>query len=120
MDYPVLVKPYHSHLWQVAFPGAGKGIKVFRDIGYRGFGLIEFKRDDRDGVLKVTDLTPRWLKTVNLATDSGIDFPLIQNLDLAGPTPSPQHTFKDGVRWLDLRGDLRSAQELYSKVLGRP
>lgn len=159
LDYPAYIKPYHSHLWQVAFPGAGKGIKIFspeelvdsfgpifdagvqvmvqsiiagpstnvqsvrvymtsegetiaaftnrkirqfpvefgratlaesihdpefremgmtffRDIGYRGFGLIEFKRDDRDGVLKLTDLNPRWLKTVNIATDSGIDFPL--------------------------------------------
>ena len=29
LDYPVFIKPYHSHLWQVAFPGSGKGIKVF-------------------------------------------------------------------------------------------
>jgi len=195
LDYPAYIKPYHSHLWQMAFPGTGKGIKVFspeelvasferifptkneamvqsiiagpasnirsvrvyinqqdevlaaftnrkirqfppefgratlaesihdpelremglkffRDIGYRGFGLIEFKRDDRDNLLKVTDLNPRWLKTVNLATDAGIDFPLIHYLDLAGTPPPPKMEFKPGVRWLDAIGDVASARIL--------
>lgn len=196
LDYPAYIKPYHSHLWQVAFPEAGKGIKVFsakelvdsfervldagvqvmvqsiivgpatnvqsvrvyvtaagdtiaaftnrkirqfpvefgratlaesihepafremgmaffRDIDYRGFGLIEFKRDDRDGILKLTDMNPRWLKTVNIATDSGIDFPLLHYLDLAGETPPPQFDFRNGVRWLDAVGDLASSWSLY-------
>lgn len=196
LDYPSYIKPYHSHLWQAAFPGAGKGIKFFspeelvksferivdagvqvmvqaiiagpatnvqsvrvyvtpagdmiaaftnrkirqfpvefgratlaesihdpafremgmaffRDIGYRGFGLIEFKRDERDGVLKLTDLNPRWLKTVNIATDSGIDFPLLHYLDLAGETPASQYDFRNGVRWLDAIGDLASSWALY-------
>ncbi|MBA3276153.1 MAG: hypothetical protein H0T72_10180 [Chloroflexia bacterium] len=196
LEYPAYIKPYYSHLWQIAFPGAGKGIKVFsaeelvasferifptgnqamvqsiiagpasnirsvrvyikqggevlaaftnrkirqfptefgravlaesihdpdlcemglrffRDINYRGFGLIEFKRDDRDNVLKVTDLNPRWLKTVNLATDAGIDFPLLHYLDLAGRDPQPQMEFKAGVRWLDAIGDAASAWTLY-------
>lgn len=88
------------------------GLKFFRDIGYRGFGLIEFKRDDRDNLLKVTDLNPRWLKTVNLATDAGIDFPLIHYLDLAGTPPPPKMEFKPGVRWLDAIGDVASARIL--------
>lgn len=196
LEYPAYIKPYHSHLWQMAFPGTGKGIKVFsptelvmrferifptenqamiqsiiagpasnirsvrvyvdregavlgaftnrkirqfptefgravlaesiddpelrdlglkffRDIGYRGFGLIEFKRDDRDGVLKATDLNPRWLKTVNLATDAGIDFPLIHYRDLTGTPPSPQLEFKAGLRWLDAIGDVASARTLH-------
>ncbi|HEV2066921.1 MAG TPA: hypothetical protein VGR08_08790 [Thermomicrobiales bacterium] len=196
LDYPAYIKPYHSHLWQVAFPEAGKGIKVFsamelvesfervldagvqvmvqsiivgpatnvqsirvyvtaagdiiaaftnrkirqfpvefgratlaesihepafremgmaffRDIDYRGFGLIEFKRDDRDGILKLTDMNPRWLKTVNIATDSGIDFPLLHYRDLAGETPPPQFEFRSDVRWLDAVGDLASSWSLY-------
>ncbi len=192
LEYPVYIKPYYSHLWQVAFPGLGKGIKVFkpeelvvnferilqagiqamvqliivgpatnvrtvymyiaqggealavlttrkirqwpiefgrgsmaesyhdqelaalglqffRDIEYRGFGTIEFKRDDRDGKLKVTDLNPRWVKPINLPIDSGINFPLLHYLDLAGETPAPAMTYKDGVRWLDARSDFLSA-----------
>lgn len=196
LEYPVYIKPYHSHLWQMAFPGTGKGLKIFspeelvtsferifptgneamvqsiiagpasnirsvrvyidregdvlgaftnrkirqfptefgravlaesihdpellamglkffRDIDYRGFGLIEFKRDDRDNILKATDLNPRWLKTVNLATDAGIDFPLMHYLDLTGTPPPPQLAFKVGVRWLDAIGDVASARELH-------
>jgi len=88
------------------------GIRFFQDIDYRGFGLIEFKRDDRDGVLKVTDLNPRWLKTVNIATDSGIDFPLMHYLDLIGEEPPAQLQFEAGVRWLDAAGDFASAMSL--------
>ncbi|MDQ4099836.1 MAG: hypothetical protein M3121_05000 [Chloroflexota bacterium] len=88
---------------------AALGLRFFRDIEYRGFGTIEFKRDDRDGKLKVTDLNPRWVKPINLPIDSGINFPLIHYLDLAGETPAPSMTYKDGVRWLDARSDFLSA-----------
>jgi predicted ATP-grasp superfamily ATP-dependent carboligase len=192
LEYPVYIKPYYSHMWQVTFPGLGKGIKAltpedlvrayerifptgvqamvqsiilgpatnvrtvyayiaesgetlgamttrkirqypvefgrgsmaesfhapdfmemglrfFRDIGYRGFGTVEFKLDDRDGVLKLTDLNPRWVKPICLPVDSGVNFPLIHYLDLAGEAPEAQMTFKSGVRWLDAVSDLASS-----------
>lgn len=192
LDYPVYIKPYYSHMWQVSFPGTGKGIKVFtpdalvasfekifptgveamvqsiiagpasnvrtvyvyisqsgeplgllatrkirqypvefgrgsiaetfhdqefadyglrffREIGYRGFGTIEFKRDDRDGRQKVTDLNPRWVKPINLPISSGINFPLIHYLDLIGEPPPPRMEYKAGVRWLDAMSDFASA-----------
>jgi D-aspartate ligase len=192
LDYPVYIKPYHSHLWQLAFPGTGKGIKAFspaelergfervlaagqeamvqeiiqgpasniqsvrayiredgevlaamanrkirqfpsefgratlaqsfhdpeflemglkffRDIEFRGFGLIEFKRDERDGVLKATDLNPRWLKSVNMGLAAGINFPLLHYQDLAGMNPDPQMAYRDGVYWLETIGDLATA-----------
>jgi predicted ATP-grasp superfamily ATP-dependent carboligase len=196
LTYPVYLKPYYSHLWQVHFPGRGKGIKAhdarqlvssfeqilptgvqvmvqsiiagpapnvrtvyayftgngdclgalttrklrqfpaefgrgsiaesfhdpefkelglafFRDIGYRGFGTVEFKRDDHDGRLKVTDLNPRWVKPINLPTASGVDFPLIHYLDLAGRTPPPVESYAAGIRWLDTVSDLASSWEHY-------
>lgn len=192
LTYPVYLKPYFSHLWQVKFPGNAKGIKVFspdelvkvfeqavfpsgvevmvqsiiqgpisnvqsvcayiredgtplglavtrklrgfprefgpksfaetfhdpefasmgldffQQIGYRGFGAIEFMRDERDGKLKATDLNPRWLKSINLPTSAGVNFPLIHYRDLAGENPEPQMEFKPGVRWLDVANDLNS------------
>lgn len=196
LDYPVYLKPYYSHLWQVNFPEAGKGIKVFtpgefvssfekilptqvevmvqsiiagpasnvrtvyvyltqaddllglvttrkirqfpiefgrgslaetfhdpefadyglrffRAIGYRGFGTIEFKRDDRDGKLKVTDLNPRWVKPINLPMASGVNFPLLHYRDLAGESPAAKMDFKAGVRWLDAIGDLSTSWSMY-------
>lgn len=192
LDYPVYLKPYYSHMWQVTFPGLGKGIKAFtpdelvrsyekifptgvqvmvqsiiagpatnvrtvyaymsengdtlgavttrkirqypvefgrgslaesfhdpefkelglqffRDIHYRGFGTVEFKRDDRDGKLRLTDLNPRWVKPINLPIASGVDFPLIHYLDLTGQTPAPKITFKKDVRWLDTVSDLATS-----------
>lgn len=89
------------------------GLRFFRDIGYRGFGTVEFKRDDRDGQLKVTDLNPRWVKPINLPIDSGIDFPRIHYLDVIEQPPEPRFEFRNGVRWLDGVSDLASAWTLY-------
>jgi predicted ATP-grasp superfamily ATP-dependent carboligase len=89
------------------------GLTFFRGIGYRGFGTIEFKRDDRDGLLKVTDLNPRWVKPINLPTAAGVDFPLIHYLDLAGERPSPRMEFKAGVRWWDAISDLATSWSMY-------
>ncbi|MBA2468402.1 MAG: hypothetical protein H0V37_03240 [Chloroflexia bacterium] len=85
------------------------GLTFFRNIGYRGFGTIEFKRDDRDGLLKVTDLNPRWVKPINLPTVAGIDFPLLHYRDLAGQSPAPQMEFRAGVRWLDAISDVATS-----------
>lgn len=192
LSYPVYLKPYFSHLWQVTFPEIGKGIKAFspddlvktfeetifpsdvqmmvqsiiegpasnvqtvymyiredgtplsvvttrkirqfpvefgrgsiaetfhdpdfarmgldffQKIGYRGFGTIEFKKDDRDGRWKATDLNPRWVKPINLPTSAGVNFPLIHYRDLAGQHPEPQMDFRAGVRWLDAVSDVNS------------
>ena len=96
--------------WDAEF--AEMGTTFFRDIDYRGIGTIEFKRDDRDGVYKVTDLNPRWWGSINLAPSSGVDFPLIHYRDLTGQPLPPQTAFKEGVRWVDGRGDLGSAWTL--------
>ncbi|MDZ7336938.1 MAG: hypothetical protein ONB30_00205 [candidate division KSB1 bacterium] len=87
---------------------ADLGLRFFRGIGYRGIGSIEFKKDDRDGKLKMIELNPRlWQQNIH-ATDCGINFPLIQYLDLTGQNPSPQMEFKEGVRWLDAMADFQS------------
>ena len=86
----------------------GLGLRFFRDIGYRGIGSIEFKRDSRDGVLKMIELNPRlWLQH-GLAMSCGVDFPLIQYRDLTGQTPRPVTAYRDGVFWIDTVNDFRA------------
>jgi predicted ATP-grasp superfamily ATP-dependent carboligase len=87
------------------------GLRYFLGTGFRGFGYIEFKRDSRDGTPKMIELNARFSAQIIHSTDCGINFPLIQYLDLAGRTPAPQTSYRTGVRWLSAVGDLRSGWE---------
>ena len=84
------------------------GLKFFRGIGYQGIGSIEFKKDERDGKLKMIELNPRlWQQNIQ-ATVCGINFPLIQYLDLTGQAPPPQSDFVESVKWLDAVADFQA------------
>jgi predicted ATP-grasp superfamily ATP-dependent carboligase len=84
------------------------GLRFADGVGYRGFASIEFMRDDHDGQFKLIELNPRYASQIIHATDCGVNFPLIQYLDLAGMAVTPQTTYKTGVTWLSTVGDLRS------------
>ncbi len=84
------------------------GLRYFHGSGFRGFGYIEFKRDVRDGKPKMIELNARFSAQIIHSTDCGMNFPLIQYLDLAGRAPAPQTTYKTGVTWLSSVGDARS------------
>lgn len=52
---------------------AEMGERFFRGIGFRGLGSIEFKRDPRDGLLKVIECNPRFIAPHELIVRCGID-----------------------------------------------
>ena len=86
------------------------GLRLFRALNWRGPGSIEFKRDDRDGLWKLIELNPRLWQQHGLAEVCGMNFPLLQYLDLIG-APTTVDTYRAGVRWLDEFRDPRSAWE---------
>jgi predicted ATP-grasp superfamily ATP-dependent carboligase len=86
------------------------GLRLFRAMNWRGPGSIEFKRDDRDGRWKLIELNPRLWQQHGLAEVAGMNFPLLQYLDLTGQ-PATVDTYRAGVRWLDEFRDPRSAWE---------
>lgn len=88
---------------------AHMAVQFFRNIGYRGFGTLEFKQDNRDGRWKVTDLNPRWVGPQSLPTKAGIDFPLMHYRDLVGIHQVPVLTYREGIRWLNGVNDLASS-----------
>lgn len=93
---------------------ADLGLKLMHGFGYRGVSSTEFKRDDRDGQLKLIELNPRFAQQNILAADCGVNFPLIQYQDLL-EIPHPQVSeFEIGRRWLDPVIDLPSFLEYYS------
>lgn len=81
-------------------------------IGYRGLANIEFKRDPRDGALKMIEFNVRGASQLALAVDSGVDLPFAAYSALAGNVgdatrPMPQRA---GVRWIDFGTDALSAR----------
>jgi D-aspartate ligase len=84
------------------------GLRFFTAMQWRGPGSIEFKRDDRDGKWKLIELNPRFWQQNALATDCGMNLPLLGYLELTGrPTVVDRYTV--GRRWIDEFRDQRSA-----------
>lgn len=84
------------------------GIKFLRGIGYKGTSSVEFKRDERDGHLKLIELNPRFFQQISLVTRSGINLPLVEYLDLTDQKPEPQVSFLEHVKWFDAIRDVKA------------
>jgi D-aspartate ligase len=91
------------------------GLIFFRGIHYRGIGSIEFKKDDRDGRIKMIELNPRLWQQNYHATVCGMNFPLIQYLDLTGQTPEPLTEFMEGIKWFDATADFQAFWDYFRK-----
>lgn len=84
------------------------GLRFLKAIEYRGVGSVEFKRDDRDGELKLIELNCRLWQQNSLATACGINFALVQMDDLDEKDVPLQDEYRTGVRWLDAVPDFQS------------
>ncbi len=84
------------------------GKRFLESIGYRGVGSAEFKRDDRDGELKLIELNPRYWQQNALAERCNVNFPLAQYLDLTGEVPPQAAAYEQHVKWLNVMADLDS------------
>jgi len=87
-------------------------LKFYRGIKYRGIGHVEFKKDDRDGKYKLLDLNPRTSQHNTLPTLAGINFPLIQYMELTNQRIEQIKDYRDGIKWLDAALDFLSFYEL--------
>jgi D-aspartate ligase len=94
------------------------GQRFFRGIGFTGLGHIEFKYDERDGLLKIIECNPRTSAAQAVISRSGLDMPwLIYNYLVKGEFPAGTG-YREGVRrwWvlLDVRAyfELRSMGEI--------
>jgi D-aspartate ligase len=77
---------------------AALGLAFLRGIDARGLANVEFKRDARDGVLKLIECNHRFTATNELMRAAGVDLALLVYDDLLGrPTPR-QRSFRTGVR----------------------
>ena len=100
-------------------------LRLLAALRYHGVCDVEFKRDARDGRLKLMEVNPRQGLWSPLARAAGVNLAYIAYRDAIG-SPCPTPTQIDGVRWTDmlkdgpaslkemLRGDLRPADWMRS------
>ena len=80
-------------------------VDFLRSIDFYGLAELEYKRDPRDGALKLLDFNARSWGYHSLGARAGVDFPALLFEDLAGRTPRERRA-EVGVRWIRLVTDL--------------
>jgi predicted ATP-grasp superfamily ATP-dependent carboligase len=91
------------------------GLKLFHHVRLRGLANVEFKRDDRDGQLKLIECNARFTAANNLVAESGCDLAQFVYHRLIGrPKPAPQ-TYVIGKRLWYPRQDFQAFRELRRK-----
>jgi predicted ATP-grasp superfamily ATP-dependent carboligase len=80
--------------------------KLLTGLGWRGVAMVEFKRDNRDGSLRLMEINGRFWGSLQLAIDAGVDFPaLLADIAVGRPVPQLQD-YRVGVRTRWLWGDV--------------
>jgi predicted ATP-grasp superfamily ATP-dependent carboligase len=93
------------------------GLELFRHVGLRGVGNVEFKRDRRDGLLKVIECNARFTAGNPLLAACGYDLALFVYNRLAG-VPQQQlkgREYAEGLHLWFPRQDLHALLELRAK-----
>jgi D-aspartate ligase len=80
---------------------AEESMRLLTELSFHGVSGTEFKRDPRDGRLKLMEVNARHWLHHSLATAAGVNLSWIAYSDALGrPVKGDRQT--DGVRWLDL------------------
>jgi predicted ATP-grasp superfamily ATP-dependent carboligase len=84
------------------------GLAMLRRVGYTGFALLQFKRDERDGSFKLLEINPRSSSWNLLAAACGVNLPHVAYLDAIGEPPASPPAQREGVKYLFFDNDLRA------------
>jgi D-aspartate ligase len=87
---------------------AAAGIRLLGALKYTGIAEVEFKRDPRDGKLKLLDINPRVWGWHSLCGSAGVDYPYLLWLLTIGE-PIPPTKARVGTRWVRMSTDLPTA-----------
>jgi predicted ATP-grasp superfamily ATP-dependent carboligase len=94
---------------------AEKGLSLFRHVGLRGLGNVEFKRDPRDGELKLIEVNARYVNGNALVTLSGIDQALLSYARLTGWPYTAPLNYRLGLVMWDPIPDFMAFRALHSR-----
>lgn len=88
---------------------ANEAVRILQGVGHVGYGVVEFKKDRRDGSYKMTEATGgrTWFPH-SLVTSSGINLPNIWYREVLGLPVAKQTTFEEGIKWIHEERDLKT------------
>jgi predicted ATP-grasp superfamily ATP-dependent carboligase len=89
--------------------------RLLRDLHWHGVAMVEFKRDERDGLPKLMEINGRFWGSLQLAIEAGVDFPKILLDTIAGRRPASLD-YRVGVKSRWFWGDVDS---LFLRLRGR-
>lgn len=109
---------YIEELYDISAP-------FFKSIGYKGFGEIEFKKDEMTGQYYLIEINTRTTNLNSLLYKAGINFPYVAYMELIGSPLEPKAIKEDtGIVFRYLQEDLlairdytRSGQLGYGEIL---
>ncbi|WP_159538117.1 ATP-grasp domain-containing protein [Aeromicrobium sp. 9AM] len=89
-------------------------LRLLREMNYYGLVELEYKRDERDGAVKLLDVNARTWGYHSLGAAAGVDFPTLLFRDQMGLSVEPCRA-RAGVRWARLATDMPNAVRDISK-----
>ncbi|MHA1559911.1 MAG: carboxylate--amine ligase [Alphaproteobacteria bacterium] len=101
----------YSHATEWLPETAAQGLKFFEGIGFTGLGNVEFKRDPRDGKLKIIECNARFTAAQELLVQCGAPIDLIIYHHLTGQrTPKFTRYRENVLYWYPFRDFLAFLQ----------
>ncbi len=80
--------------------------RLLGNLRWHGVAMVEFKHDDRSGLWKLMEINGRFWGSLQLAVDSGVDFPALMTTLASGERIKPVAEYRVGVRSRWFLGDL--------------
>jgi predicted ATP-grasp superfamily ATP-dependent carboligase len=110
---------HHESVWLSETAEAGR--RFFQAVGLKGLGNIEFKRDLRDGELKIIEVNARMTAAQELVRRAGVPIDLVIYCHLTRqPIPHARQA-RDGLRmWYPFRDFLSALSLFRARQLGLP
>ncbi len=86
--------------------------KFFKEIGYKGFGEIEYKKDSSSGKYYMIEINTRTTNLNSLLDKAGLNFPFISYLEMVGyPLKKQTEIYDSGIYFRYLYEDLLAIRE---------
>lgn len=97
---------------------ADHAAKLLEAMRWHGVAMVEFKKDERDGSLRLMEINGRFWGSLQLAIDAGVNFPAMLVEQACGRPVEPVDHYELGVRCRWFWGDVDHLLAIISRRRG--